>query len=134
MAPISRPSTVGVQDPLRILVADDNDLLRAAVRGLLGSLGHSVEVANDGREALAAGAREAFDLVFLDMEMPVMGGLEAARLLSRGRGDRRGPRIIGFSAECEERGSYSAAGIDEFLIKPVRLADLVRVTRRHDPR
>ncbi len=122
------PPVAGVRVPLRILVADDDDVLRGAVRGLLRSLGYSVEVVINGREAIEAAAREDFDLVFLDAHMPELGGREAAYLLRQQQSGERRPRIVGLSADSEEAEFSAWAGIDDFLIKPIRLADLVRVT------
>jgi CheY-like chemotaxis protein len=125
------PTAARIQAPLRILLADDNEMLRAAIRGLLERLGHSVDVVTNGREAVESAARGDFDLVLLDVQMPVMGGLEAARSLRHRQAGGRRPRIIGLSGEGEERASYAAAGMDDFLIKPVRLADLVHVITRY---
>ena len=133
MSAILPLNTARMPVPLRILVADDNEMLRAAVRGLLEGLGHSVDVVANGREAVESAAREDFDLVFLDVQMPEMDGFEAARSLRHRHAGGRRPRIIGLSGESEERESYAAAGMDDFLIKPVRLADLVHVIRRDRP-
>jgi len=134
MTPTTRQlADAGVPAPLRILVADDNEMLRAAVRGLLQSFGHSVSVATSGREAIESAAREEFDFVFLDVQMPDIGGFEAARSLRHGHADGRPPRIIGLSGEGEDRESYAAAGMDDFLLKPVRIADLARVLKSHPP-
>jgi CheY-like chemotaxis protein len=111
---------------LRILVVDDNEVLRTAVQGLLRQMGHSTDAARDGLEALEAAAGRAYDVVMLDVQMPGMGGFEASRSLSQGRPNGGRPRIIGFSGEPEDEQSYRAAGMDDFLIKPVRPADLAR--------
>lgn len=116
---------------LRILVADDNDVLRVAVQGLLRNLGHTVKAVINGREAVELAAREDFDLVFLDMQMPEMGGLEAAHMLRRDHDEEHRSHIIGLSAQAEENALYAAAGMDDFLVKPVRLDDLVRVTKQY---
>lgn len=112
---------------LRVLVADDHEMLRTAVRGLLQNLGCSVAVAANGREAVELASREDFDLVLLDLQMPEMGGLEAARSIRRWHGGRRPPRIIGVSGEVEEWVVCEAAGMDDFIAKPVRIADLIQV-------
>ena len=90
--------------------------------------------AGNGREAVAAIKRSAPDLVFLDIQMPEMGGYEVARSLRRGpAGDGRPPRIIGLSGEGQEPETYAAAGMDAFLVKPVRLAHLVQTLEHHAP-
>lgn len=118
--------------PLRILVADDDELIRAATRGLLQRLGYSVDVVTDGRQAVEAASCRRFDVVLLDVQMPGMDGMQAAARL-RGEHGADCPRIIGVSGESEERESYEAAGMDGFLVKPIRLADLVLAIERHDP-
>ncbi len=119
--------------PARILIADDNEVLRVALRGLLRDQGHSVQAVADGREAIEAAAVGDFDLVFMDLQMPRMGGYEAATLIRRAcPGDP--PRIIGISAEGEERPMLAMNGMDGFLLKPVRIDDLLRVVRELAPR
>jgi CheY-like chemotaxis protein len=117
------------RDPrcLKILVVDDNEVLLAAVRGLLLLMGHTTDVARNGREALEAAAQNGYDVVLLDLQMPEMGGFEAARTLRRDAPSGTPPRIIGLSGESADRESYEAAGMDDFLIKPVCPQDLERV-------
>jgi CheY-like chemotaxis protein len=122
----SMQTTAPESPSLRILVADDNALLRTAVRGLLMQLGHIVEVAANGREAVESAANSAFDIIFLDVQMPEMGGIEAAHLLRRSRGEGLSPRIFGISGGRADDPSYVESGMEALLPKPVRLADLVR--------
>jgi CheY-like chemotaxis protein len=121
------PAHRGRSRRLKILVADDNEVLLTAVRGLLRLMGHSTDGARNGREALEAAARNRYDVVLLDVEMPEMGGFEAARTLRRDAPSGTPPRIIGFSGELADRASCEAAGMDDFLIKPVCPQDLARV-------
>lgn len=114
-------------------MADDNEILVVAVQGLLQILGHSVEVVTNGREALDAALREDFDFVLLDIQMPEMDGLETARLLRRQPPGRSRPRIIGISGEGVDRETYAASGMDDFLAKPVRFADLVHALKPCSP-
>jgi CheY-like chemotaxis protein len=114
---------------LQILVADDQDIVRAAMRGLLQRLGHSVEAVASGREAVEAAAQCDYDVVFLDVQMPELGGVEAAWLIRQGCAGGQTPRIIAISADDDVEKWLAAAGMDEFLAKPVRLGDLVQVLR-----
>jgi len=123
------PPADKMRAPLRILVADDNEMLRVAIRGLLRNLGHAVEVVANGREAVEAAAHDDYDLVFLDIQMPEMGGFEAARLCRQENTRGQPPRIVGLSGEPEDRETYAAAGMDDFLVKPIRLTDLVHVLK-----
>ncbi len=127
---VTLPSiTAGVHPPLRILVADDNEMLRAAVRGLLERLGHSVDVATDGREAVESAAREHFDIVFLDLQMPRMDGREAAARLREEHGGAC-PWIVGLSGDAEDSEYLAALGMDDFVAKPARLRDFRRILER----
>jgi CheY-like chemotaxis protein len=78
----------------------------------------------NGREAVELAAREDFDFVFLDIQTPEMGGYEAARSLRDAHQGRRRPRLIGLSGDQDEAQFYATAGMDAFLAKPVRLAEL----------
>ncbi len=107
-----------------ILAADDNEAnLKLLELQLLG-LGHQVTTATDGRDAVDLCQSKQFDLVFLDIQMPGMGGLEAARLIQ----DLQivVPPIIGLSAHVtnEERQNYLAAGMSQIIVKPVRIEKL----------
>jgi CheY-like chemotaxis protein len=112
---------------LKILLVDDNEVLLIAIRGLLRLMGHTTDVARNGREALEATSLHRYDVVLLDIQMPEMGGYEAARTLRTDFPAGTPPRIIGFSGESADRDSYVASGMDDFLVKPVRPRDLERV-------
>jgi two-component system, sensor histidine kinase and response regulator len=115
---------------MRILVADDDASNRELLTELLHNSGHSVTAVVDGREVLATLARERFEVVLMDEEMPRMSGLEATRAIveASNLGERR-PIIVGISGngtkEDEER--CLGAGMDAFLAKPVRAAELFSV-------
>jgi CheY-like chemotaxis protein len=114
---------------LKILLVDDNEVLLVAIRGLLRLMGHATDVARNGREALEARSRHKYDVVLLDVQMPEMGGYEAARALRSDFPVGTGPLIIGFSGEPADRESYDASGMDDFLVKPVQPKDLERILR-----
>jgi len=124
----------------RILLVDDNVTLRSAMRGLLTSLGYQVDVASNGQEAVEAATDREYGVVMLDIQMPEMDGFEAARSIrSDGRGRDR-TWIVGLSAEGDEGVSLEAAGMDAYLTKPLRIAELIdilgklRRSRRRDSR
>ncbi len=114
---------------MRILVADDNPDSRELMLEVLASRGHSAAAARDGREALAALAKEHFELVFMDEEMPAMGGIETTRAIHEMSAPGRRPIIIGMSgnvAAIDERRCLEA-GMDAFLGKPVGVAEITSV-------
>jgi CheY-like chemotaxis protein/HPt (histidine-containing phosphotransfer) domain-containing protein len=115
---------------LRILVAEDNPVNQRVAVGLLERHGHSVAVANNGREAVEAVKRERFDVVLMDVQMPEMGGFEATAAI-RASEDGAATRlpIIAMTAHAMagDRERCLQAGMDEYVTKPVRPAELLRV-------
>jgi signal transduction histidine kinase/ActR/RegA family two-component response regulator len=118
---------------LHVLVAEDNAVNQTITARMLGKLGHSVTVAGDGSEALAAWERDDFDLVLMDVQMPKMDGFECTSAI-RSREQRRGGHvpIIALTAHAlkgdEER--CLRAGMDGYLAKPVRSQDLYTAIAR----
>jgi signal transduction histidine kinase/DNA-binding response OmpR family regulator len=118
--------------PLRILVAEDNALNQRLLLRLLARMGYRADVAGNGIEAVEAIARQPYDLVFMDMQMPEMDGLAATRAI-RGRADPRGqPRIIALTANAtpEDRERCLHAGMDDYLPKPIQIPDLIALLER----
>jgi signal transduction histidine kinase/CheY-like chemotaxis protein len=115
---------------LRVLLAEDNVVnQRLAVR-LLERWGHTVTVASTGQEVLTALAREAYDLVLMDIQMPEMDGLEAtAAIRAQERGTGTHVPIIAMTANAMQGDAEQclAAGMDAYISKPIRLGDLYKV-------
>ena len=116
--------------PRRILLAEDHPVNQRLARKLLEKWGHTVVVAGNGRKALEAIARNNFDLVIMDVQMPEMNGLEATRLI-RGQEVSDGPRlpIIAMTAHAMkgDREQCLAAGMDAYITKPIEPELLFRV-------
>jgi CheY-like chemotaxis protein len=119
----SRASVVG----LRILLAEDNAVNQLLATKLLRKHGHSVVVANNGQEVLANLRDRGFDLILMDVNMPVMGGLEATALI-REREKSTGGHIpivaLTANAMKGDREKCIAAGMDDYLSKPINAKDL----------
>ena len=115
---------------LRILLTEDNIVnQRVAVR-ILEKAGHSVVIAGNGREALHALERQAFDSVLMDVQMPEMDGLEAAALIRQNeKGTGRHIPIIAMTAHAMtgDQERCLAAGMDAYIAKPIRSRDLVKL-------
>jgi two-component system sensor histidine kinase RpfC len=122
---------------LRILVGEDNPTNQKVITKVLELAEHQVEVVSDGEQALDALERAEFDLIVLDMQMPVMGGIEAAKIYRFARaGRRRSPVIIlTANASTEAARACAEAGVEAYLTKPIepqRLLDAVaRVYEAH---
>jgi CheY-like chemotaxis protein len=118
---------------LRILVAEDNAINRAVVAGILEKRGHSLVHAVDGREAVQAVAREAFDLIFMDVQMPEMGGFEATRCIREAElAMGRHTPIAAMTAHtmAGDRERCLTAGMDDYLSKPLDKAALFALLDR----
>ncbi|NOK06796.1 MULTISPECIES: response regulator [Myxococcus] len=116
----------------KVLLVDDSDTVLLLQRMLLAELGHDAIVARDGLEALARAEQERPDLVFLDVLMPHLDGLETCRML-RGREPTRRTPIILCSARAEARSVRACfnSGCNDFVAKPFDGAALVALLRRY---
>jgi signal transduction histidine kinase/CheY-like chemotaxis protein/HPt (histidine-containing phosphotransfer) domain-containing protein len=107
--------------PLRILLAEDNEVNRKVALRMLKGFGYEADVAGNGLEAIEAMRRQRYDLVLMDIQMPEMDGLEATRrILEQFTGARR-PRIVAMSANAlrEDADAAIRAGVDDYVVKPV---------------
>jgi len=113
------------QVPLRVLVAEDNQLNAQLLRQLLLSRGHAVRLAGNGREAVEMTAGQAFDLLILDLHMPELDGFQAiAAIRERERASGTHLPAVALTARSrsEDRARCLAAGMDEFVTKPIDAA------------
>jgi PAS domain S-box-containing protein len=119
-------STAGGTGPLRVLLAEDNSVNQRLARLMVEKLGHHVDVVGNGQEAADAVRLVHYDAVLMDLEMPVMDGLDATRTIRRSLPPRGQPEIVAMTASAlvEDRKACYAAGMDDYLAKPVRIQDL----------
>ena len=119
----SPPST-----SLRVLVAEDNPTNKKVITMMLSRFGVTPVMVDNGLQALEAVQKDTFDLALLDIQMPVMDGLEAARQMRAHFGSKRRPEIIALTANAfkEDREACLAAGMDGYMVKPLTL-DRLRV-------
>lgn len=121
---------------LRVLVAEDNPVNQILAQRLLERDGHTVDVVNDGTAVLDALEATPFDLLLLDVHMPVMDGFKAtAAIRQRERTTGRHLPIIGVTASAMQgdRERCLAAGMDDFISKPIEIADLQAAIWRQAP-
>jgi CheY-like chemotaxis protein/anti-sigma regulatory factor (Ser/Thr protein kinase) len=121
--------------PLRILLAEDHPVNRQVALGLLARHGHTVDVVVDGAAAVEAARGGGYDVILMDVHMPVMDGTEASRLIRGFPGAAGRVPIVGLSASVlkDETDLCFAAGMDEFLAKPIDPAALAGVLAHHAP-
>ncbi|CAO3436424.1 ATP-binding protein [Azospirillum endophyticum] len=107
--------------PLRLLLAEDNDINRMLVVAMMTRIGHQIDAVTDGRAALDAVTTADYDALILDMEMPVLDGRSTARAIRRMDGPVARIPIVGLSADAlpEHRDGHLAAGLDAYLTKPI---------------
>jgi CheY-like chemotaxis protein len=123
-------------EPLDILVVEDNAVNQKLATVLLKKFGHRVTVAANGRAALRTLSKGMFDLILMDIQMPVMGGEEVtAKIREKEKDGRRHVPIIAMTAHAMSGDPDRAfgAGMDDFLTKPIRADELRRVIQRHTP-
>ena len=127
-APQSSASAPTPSPAWRVLLAEDNKVNQLVARRLLESRGHSVTAVDNGRAAVSAALSGGFDLVFMDVQMPEMDGLEATAEIRKGEiGGRRLP-IVAMTAHAmtSDRDRCLKAGMDGYVMKPVQPAELER--------
>jgi CheY-like chemotaxis protein len=109
--------------PLRILLAEDNPVNAHVAQLLLKRLGYTPDWAINGRKAVENTESKVYDLVFMDLQMPEMDGLDATRMILRTVPDFQMPYIVALTANArqEDRDACAAAGMHDFISKPVQL-------------
>ncbi|HET9975856.1 MAG TPA: ATP-binding protein, partial [Burkholderiaceae bacterium] len=127
---------MAARHPLRILLAEDNVVNQKLALRVLAQMGYRADLASNGVEAIAALERAPYDLVLMDVQMPEMDGLEAARrIVGRWPAGQR-PRIVAMTANATQgdREMCLAAGMDDYLTKPFRVEHLVAALAKVMPR
>ena len=132
---LSRPVRAAVPDRkpvanLRLLIAEDNPVNQRVAARMLLKLGYQADVVENGRLAVEAAQRQAYDVIFMDVQMPELDGLEAARRIKARPGPA--PWIVALTAHAldHDRQQCLAAGMNDFLSKPVQLSELTAALDR----
>jgi PAS domain S-box-containing protein len=115
--------------PLRILLAEDNVINQKVAKHLLGHMGYFPDLAANGLEVLDALSRQSYDVILMDIHMPEMDGIQAAELVRQRFPETQQPVIIAVTADAMQgdRERCLAAGMDNYLSKPLRIEDLGEV-------
>ena len=119
-----------VEHPFKILVAEDNLVNQKLTLKILSKLGYEVDLAENGKIATEMAGLNQYDLVFMDVQMPEMDGLEATRIIRANT--KIQPVIIAMTANAmkEDKDDCLSAGMDDFLSKPVKLEEVVNMLSR----
>jgi CheY-like chemotaxis protein len=137
--PLDKPRTdpeMAARHPLRILLAEDNLVNQKLALRLLAQMGYRADLASNGLEALESVARQTYDLVLMDVQMPEMDGLEAARRITTQYHHDHRPRIVAMTANAMQgdREMCLEAGMDDYIAKPIRVEALVAALFAVPPR
>jgi two-component system, sensor histidine kinase and response regulator len=118
--------------PLNILVAEDNIVNQRVARAILLQFGYQTDLAVSGKEVVAAVTRQKYDLIFMDLQMPEMDGLEATRIICARTSRPERPYIVALTANAmeEDRNLCLAAGMDDYVSKPMRPAEIKAAIER----
>ncbi len=136
-ARVSRPPqgadpTMAGRFPLKILVAEDNAINQQVIRRVLLQYGYGSDLVSDGTQAIVAVLRQRYDVIFMDVQMPEIDGLEATRRICAMLAPAERPYIVALTANAmkEDREACAASGMDDYLSKPIRQPELKAVLER----
>ena len=121
---------------LNILIAEDNEVNQLVLKRMIEKLGHRAAVAPNGQQAVEMAGRTAYDIIFMDVQMPAMDGLEAARSIKSGRRKTAAPFIVAVTAHAlkGDRQKYLAFGMDEYVSKPIQISAVAEMIEKYQMR
>jgi CheY-like chemotaxis protein/HPt (histidine-containing phosphotransfer) domain-containing protein len=127
--------TLAGRQPAKILVVEDSEINRKLAVGMLRKFGYAPDVAQDGAEAVEMVRQQRYDLVFMDLQMPVMDGLEATRHILAMQSGHRRPRIVAMTANAlpADRQRCLDAGMDDYIAKPILPVSVQHLIERWAP-
>ncbi|WP_168539900.1 response regulator [Anabaena sp. UHCC 0253] len=113
--------------PLRILIAEDNIINQKIATKLFQKLGYQVDIANNGVEALKSLKQEMYDVIFMDIQMPELDGIETTKAIYQEWGETNRPYIIAMTANAmlSDREHCLSVGMDDFISKPVKVEVII---------
>ncbi|MEL6363586.1 MAG: ATP-binding protein [Pseudomonadota bacterium] len=131
--PVARDAATGGLDRMRVLLAEDNDINRLVVASLLKGEPIDLVMVENGEEALAALAEEALDLVLMDVQMPVLDGVDATLALRARSGPNQDVPVVALTANVmrDQVDRYLKSGVTDHLAKPVRREALIAILARY---
>lgn len=124
--------SIGENNPLRILLAEDNVVNQKVAQRILSKIGYRADIAANGLEALEALTRQPYDVIFMDIQMPEMDGIETTKVILEKWKPEQRPRIIAMTANAlqGDKEKYLEVGMDDYVSKPVHVKELVAALAR----
>ncbi len=118
---------MGKHHPLRLLLVEDNVINQKVAKQLLGRLGYTVDIAKNGQLGIEAVYKKVYDVILMDIQMPIMDGMEATKRIRQELDSTLQPKIIAITAHAMEgdREQYLSIGMDDYISKPIKLDMLV---------
>jgi PAS domain S-box-containing protein len=128
------PALMSANHPYRILLVEDNRVNQMVALKMLEKMGYSADLAINGQKAVEAALEIHYDIILMDIQMPVMDGLEATQQIRQKLPVDQQPRIIGLSAHAlpESRNEAIRIGMDDYLTKPLKMKTLVHALASSD--
>ncbi len=125
---------LGNRHPLRILIAEDNPVNQKLAIRVLEKMGYRADAVGNGLEAIESLGRQLYDVVFMDVQMPEMDGLEATRRIRSNFAKADQPRIIAMTANAMlgDRDLCLEAGMDDYITKPIRFGEIQEMLEKSD--
>ena len=125
---------LAARHPLRILLAEDNTVNQRVGLSILSRMGYCAEVVGNGKQVLAALEKANYDVILMDIQMPEMNGIEAARIVREQFG-AKSPSIIALTAEALEgdKERFLSLGFDDYLSKPLQVQQLQEILKNIKP-
>jgi PAS domain S-box-containing protein len=120
---ISSEPESSIKKSIKILIAEDNDVNQIVLKRIIERLGYKATVVQNGKEAVEAVERYPYDIIFMDVQMPLMDGLEATRKIRETSLTATNPFIVAVTAHAlkGDREKYLAGGMDDYLSKPIMI-------------
>jgi len=135
-ADAARPVAGKPLAPLKVLIVEDNRINRVVLRDLLEQDGHEVDEAHDGQQGLSMADRKSYDLVLMDISMPVLDGVAATRAIRQSEAQGTRLPIVALTAHAgsADKEHFRAAGVDDILVKPISRQSLRTILERFSNR
>ncbi len=136
ISPNANLNEMGKRHPLTLLMVEDNPINQKVASRLLERLGYQLDIAQNGVEGLHAIEQKAYDVILMDIQMPIMDGVETTQHIRQNIKKSEQPRIIAVTAHAmeEDREGYLQAGMDDYISKPIKLDALVAALHKCESR